>query len=80
MNINAKIKIEKEGKNLSRLFKAEKIKQQNNRANFTISIKNNNFIMDIEAKDTTAFRAIINSISKMLSVYEKTKKLIENEN
>jgi len=45
----------------------------NNRSTITVSIDKEHTIFEVQAKDATAFRASMNSITQLLSVYEKSK-------
>lgn len=52
------------------------------RSSFTIKKERNKIVIDIEAKDATAFRAVSNSLTGLMSIVEKTwlQKTKENGN
>ncbi|MBR9690104.1 hypothetical protein GOV08_00280 [Candidatus Woesearchaeota archaeon] len=79
MNLKAEIKVKDDQNHLKKLFESEK-GVKNERATYLTKTSNNEFIISIKAKDATALRAMLNSVSKLISVYEKTKNVIENEN
>ena len=58
------------------LFKTGDKEISNGRAKYTIIEENSKLIFNIEAKDAVAFRAITTAITKSLSIFEKTKKVI----
>ena len=80
MKLDGTIKVLGDSKNLKKLFLSEKRDSKNDRAKYSTSIKGEEFIIHIQAEDSTAFRAISNSILKLIIVYEKTKEVVENEN
>lgn len=77
MNLNAKITVPNIGADLQKLFLNEDAKTD--RASYKTKKQGNDFLIEISANDFTAFRALINSISKQLIVYEKTVEMIQNE-
>ena len=48
------------------------------RANIKISKSSNKILFEVNAKDSIALKASINSVIKGLTIYEKTKELIQN--
>ena len=80
MIITASIKISGAKSELKTLFEAENSSFENDRASYFCKAKKNDFLITIKAEDATAFRAMINSISKLISLYEKTDAVIKNEN
>ena len=72
MKYTASIQVDSDQDNIRKLFAAETKEFQNNRASYRLSEgKPLKFI--IKAKDASALRAILNSISKNLAIYEKVK-------
>jgi tRNA threonylcarbamoyladenosine modification (KEOPS) complex Pcc1 subunit len=61
--------------NLHKIFKVEQTETINNRANWTLTKIDEEIIFDIKAKDSVALRAVLNSITKLLTVYEKMEKI-----
>ncbi len=61
---------------LEKIFQSEE-KNINERARYTLTKDKNGHAFRIEAKDATALRAIVGSITKVLSVHEKTLEIIE---
>lgn len=80
MRITATLKICGGAKELKQLFESENSGLKNDRASYKFKAKGKFFFIAISASDSTAFRAIISSISKLLSIYEKTGEVIDNEN
>jgi len=80
MKLSADLRISNSAKELSRLFETENSELKNERASYTFKSVKDDFIITIKASDATAFRAILSSVSKLLSMYEKTGKAVENEN
>ena len=81
MNIIADLKVKGKKEELKKLFLTELDGVKTDRAHFEIqdTKEKNVFCLKIEAKDSTSFRAIINSISKLLTIYEKTDEVIQND-
>ena len=70
-------KIEVSGGDVYPCFATEKISRE--RSNFTVKRGKSKVIFEIKAKDAVAFRATNSMVTQLLAVYEKMKK-IENEN
>ncbi|NQU98000.1 hypothetical protein HQ533_00895 [Candidatus Woesearchaeota archaeon] len=73
MKYSAKISVEGDAKNISKLFEPETKEFLNKRAFYKLQKKGNKLEFKITAEDSTALRAILNSITKNLTVYEKVK-------
>lgn len=71
MKYTAEICVENGGK-LEKVFKAEEKNFQNNRANYSVKKEKERHTFHVEAEDSTALRAALSSITKVLSVHEKT--------
>ena len=79
MNYTANIIITEDFNNIKKLFIAEEKKFPNGRACFEIKKEEDKLNIEIQASDATSLRAILNSITKNLSIYEKTKWTINNK-
>ncbi|MBC8495401.1 hypothetical protein H8D36_04570 [archaeon] len=64
-----------DGKNIIELFEPEVKEFENKRASYELVLKGNKAEFDITATDASALRAILNSITKSLIVYEKATKI-----
>lgn len=80
MKICAEITVSGNAGELDKLFLSEKHNAKTDRARFTTSKKGKDFFITIDAEDSTAFRALATSISKLLTIYEKTDTVIKDEN
>ena len=65
-SLNLKVKYSDELKELFNSFN-----ETNDRVKVKLLKKNDDLIFNIEAKDSVALRSILNSITKLLTVYEK---------
>ena len=75
MNIKAEIVVE-EKENINALHNAIKPEIiDKERTQLKIEKQDDKVVMNIDSKDAVAFRATINSISQMLSVFEKMKNI-----
>ena len=72
MKFKAKIIVDGD-ENIPKLFEAETKEFQNKRAFYNIITTGRKSEFIIEAEDATALRAVLNSITKNISVYEKLK-------
>ncbi|MFH1212140.1 MAG: KEOPS complex subunit Pcc1 [Candidatus Woesearchaeota archaeon] len=70
MNLEAKITVKHDGEKIRKLFAAEK-EFENNRAGYSVAKKGKGAVFTIKANDSVALRAMLNSITKMLTVFEK---------
>ena len=50
----------------------------NKRVNCSMDLDEDNIVVEIDAKDKTAFCAISSSIEKLVEIHKKTKNLIKN--
>jgi len=76
--MNAKIEVKDESKDLPKIFAAEQKRLVNERADYNITNKKGLSIIKITAQDPTALRAVLNSICKILIVYNKTSEIVNN--
>ncbi len=65
--------------NLYEIFLPELESGFNDRAKFNIIKKGDKLNIKIFAKDVVALKAVINSVLKVLTIYESTKEMLENE-
>ena len=73
MNYEVNIKVFGDSKTLYDCFKPEILK--GDRADVELKKTKEGLLFEIKAKDSVALRAMLNSISKLLTVYEKMKKV-----
>jgi len=73
MNYELEFKAFGDSKALFECFKPEILKRD--RATVDLKEKKDHLLFEIKAKDPIALRATMNSISKLLAVYEKMKKI-----
>ncbi len=71
MIYSANIKVHKNPNIIYRCFCSESKTLKTDRSNYTIKKHKDYAEFDIRAKDSVALRATVNSIIKMLTVYEK---------
>ena len=77
MIYSAKIKAYKNPAIIYKCFISESKSLKTDRSNYIIKKYKNYVEFEIEAKDSVALRATLNSITKVLTVYEKINKLKE---
>ena len=77
--LKASIIVQEDCFEIEKLFSFEDKEFQNQRAKYTTKKEKDTLTFLVEAKDSTALRSVLNTITKLLSVYEKKKKIIENE-
>jgi len=75
--LRAEIIIDKDICDIERLFASEEKEFDNKRASYEVKKEKDRLIFSVSAKDSSALRAALNSITKMLIVYEKTKGVIK---
>lgn len=75
--LKAEITILKDIRDIEKLFASEEKEFDNKRASYKIITKQDSLVFDVSAKDSSALRAVLNSITKMLIIYEKTKGLLK---
>jgi tRNA threonylcarbamoyladenosine modification (KEOPS) complex Pcc1 subunit len=79
MKLSAKIIVEANALDIEKLFASEEKAFQNQRASYTIRREKSRTVFIVSAEDCSALRAVLNSITKLLSVYEKTEKVIRSK-
>jgi tRNA threonylcarbamoyladenosine modification (KEOPS) complex Pcc1 subunit len=79
MRFSAEILVKEDLSNIEELFKPEEKAFQNQRACYELRKTKQGLVFKITAKDSSALRAVLNSITKLLSVYEGTKSVVKEE-
>ena len=72
-NYNTKITVAKDINDIERLFYAEE--KDFGRSSYNIKKIGNKLIFDVKAEDATALKIALNTITKILCVWDKTKDL-----
>lgn len=73
--ISATITVTEGAIDLEKLFSFEDKQFQNKRANYTTKLEGGKLNFLIQAQDSIAMRSVLNTITKLLTIYEKTKKI-----
>ena len=76
MNLTAEIVVKEHHSDIEKLFIAEEKEFKNQRAQYEIVKNKDSITFKIKAKDSSALRAVLNSITKLISVYERTKGVV----
>lgn len=74
MNYSAEIRIREEPDKIYDYLLPE-TESKRDRSNFTLKKGDKEVIIDVKAKDAVAFRATINTITQLLSVFQKVKEV-----
>ncbi|MGV8162647.1 MAG: KEOPS complex subunit Pcc1 [Candidatus Nanoarchaeia archaeon] len=77
--LTAKITFEDDKEEMEKLFSFEDKELSNNRAEYTVTRKGKSLEIDVSAKDAVALRSVLTSITRVLAVNEKTRKVLEDE-
>lgn len=77
MNLTAEIRVREDFHNLEKLFLAEEKEFKNQRASYEVKKSKDKLVFRVKAKDSSALRAVLNSITKLISVYEATRKVVK---
>lgn len=64
---------------LQKLFEFEDKIFSDNRASYNLMATNEEIIFEIKANDAVALRACLSAITKTLSIYERTKMKVEDQ-
>lgn len=75
MNYRATIEVAGDNDSLQKCFAPERLKKA--RTEYTIKKSKNKLVFDISSKDPTALRATLNSITRLLSVYQKMSGIVK---
>lgn len=62
---------------LKQIFEAEDKTFPNNRAHYTVSEEHDELHINVEASDTKALKAVLNSITSILDIYDKSEFITE---
>jgi len=76
MKLSAEIIVKEDIHNIQKLFEAEEKTFANQRAGYELVKTKQGLVFKINAEDSTALKAVLNSITKLLTVYEKTKQVV----
>jgi len=76
MKLIAEIIVKEDIHNIEKLFEAEEKAFDNQRAGYELKKAKQGLVFKITAEDSTALKAVLNSITKMLTVYETSKSVI----
>jgi len=63
-----------------KLFAIEDKSFQNDRASYTLEQEGDELVFTVRASDFVALRAMLNAITKNLSIYKKVGEIVEEEN
>ncbi|MFA6072743.1 MAG: hypothetical protein WC758_01370 [Candidatus Woesearchaeota archaeon] len=77
--LKAIISLEDKNGEIERLFSFEEKILSNGRAEYVLSKKDKLLELVVTAKDSVALRAVLTSITRVLTIDEKTKKVLEDE-
>lgn len=77
--LKAKLIVSYDAEILEKIFFMEDKEFSNDRASYKVFLKGKVLEFDVEAKDSVAMRSVMNTITKILTVYEKTKEAIKDE-
>lgn len=77
MNYTAQIETKKNSKDLHTVFQSEDNIFPNGRAQYHVDLKKDKLLITAQAKDESSLRAVINSITTVIQIYEKSRKLTE---
>jgi tRNA threonylcarbamoyladenosine modification (KEOPS) complex Pcc1 subunit len=77
--LRATIVLEDNVDELEKLFSLEDKVFSNDRAKYEVKKKEGKFVIDVSAKDSVALRSVLTSITRVLTVNEKTGKVLEDE-
>ena len=76
--LHAKLLVEYDREILDKIFSMEEKKFVNNRASYKTQLTEKGLEFDVKATDSVAMRSVLNTITKILTVYEKAKAAVEN--
>lgn len=77
MNLSAEISVKENFHDLKKVFGAEEKTFKNQRAGYEIKKFKDKIVFRIKAKDSSSLRAVLNSITKLINVYEDAKKVVK---
>lgn len=77
MKFSAEITVTEDVHNIQKLFEAEEKTFDNQRAGYELKKIKDALVFKITAEDSTALKAVLNSITKLLTVYEKARIVVK---
>lgn len=77
MNLSAEIVVRGDVYNIEKLFIPEEKTFKNQRASYELKRTKDKIVFKIKAEDGSALRAVLNSITKLISVYEDTQSFVK---
>ena len=75
MNFKASIEVKEDLKNIQKLFESEDKDFKNNRSKYKLKKDKDKVVFEIQANDAVALRSTLDSISKILKIYEEMKEI-----
>ncbi len=79
MNLSAEIIVKEDINNIEKIFIPEEKTFKNQRACYEIKKNKDKIVFKVKAKDSSALRAVLNSITKLISVYEKAERVVKED-
>ncbi|MBW2983338.1 hypothetical protein KY327_03460 [Candidatus Woesearchaeota archaeon] len=77
--ITTTIRVPDEQDHVRKVFAAEQQELMNERASYKVSHGDGVATITVDARDTTALRAVVNSVCKILITYEKTTEVVDDD-
>jgi tRNA threonylcarbamoyladenosine modification (KEOPS) complex Pcc1 subunit len=77
MKLSAEIIVTEDVHNIQKLFEAEEKAFDNQRAGYELKKNKDALVFKITAEDSIALKAVLNSITKLLIVYDKTRTVVK---
>lgn len=75
--LNALITLPDNGE-LYKIFSVEDKDFGSDRASYEVDFKKNILTINVKAKDSVALRSVLNTVTKIITVYEKTSSVLES--
>ena len=72
----ANIELEDNG-DLHKIFSVEDKDFGSDRAGYDVEFRNNKLKIDVWGKDSSALRSVLNTVTKIITAYEKTRSVLE---
>ena len=76
MNLTAEIIVKEDIDKIEKIFISEEKTFKNQRAGYEIIKSKGKLVFKVKARDSSALRAVLNSITKLISVYEQSKAVV----
>ena len=74
--LTANIELEDNG-DLHKIFLVEDKDFGSDRASYDVEFSNNKLKIKVKAKDSSALRSVLNTVTKIITAYEKTVRVLE---